>query len=73
MEDIFRLSSALATALLCTFHVHFKLGLVLSHILMLFCFTISSDLKPGRITLMCLKAIVNLTLSFWSSPMNVNY
>lgn len=38
-----------------------------------FSFSISSDLKPGRIILTCLKAIFNLTLSFSSSPMNVNH
>lgn len=41
--------------------------------LVFFSFSISSDLKPGRIILTCLKAIFNLTLSFSSSPMNVNH
>lgn len=41
--------------------------------LVFFSFSISSDLQPGRITLTCLKAIFNLTLSFSSSPMNVNH
>lgn len=41
--------------------------------LVFFSFPISSDLKPGRIILTCLKAIFNLTLSFSSSPMNVNH
>lgn len=41
--------------------------------LVFFSFSISSDLKPGRIILTCLKAIFNLTLSLSSSPMNVNH
>lgn len=41
--------------------------------LVFFSFSISSDLKPGRIILTCLKAIFNLTRSFLSSPMNVNH
>lgn len=41
--------------------------------LVFFSFSISSDLKPGRIILTCLKAIFNLTLSFSSSPVNVNH
>lgn len=41
--------------------------------LVFFSFSISSDLKPGRIILTCLKAIFSLTLSFSSSPMNVNH